>query len=259
MIVYSKDTLKDALINIRARGWIKGGRPGNVGSVGNTLEDLLEIKENNLPIPNAAEWELKAQRGPTTSLTTLFHLAPSPRALHMVPKILLPCYGWSLNQAPSSSTRLSFRQTIGCSSVSPRGFKVVMDNVERRVVISFNAQSVSPTNTDWLHSVADRMGNLNELNPQPYWGLDDLCHHAGAKLTNCFYSIVDHHVEEGVEYFQYSRFFMLEHFSTDRFLTGIASGNIMVDFDARTGHDHGTKFRARAGYFPLLYDSAEEF
>ena len=53
----------------------------------NTLEDLLGIEENNLPIPNAAEWELKAQRKNTRSLTTLFHIEPSPRALKFVPEI----------------------------------------------------------------------------------------------------------------------------------------------------------------------------
>ncbi len=42
------------------------------------LEDLLGIEENNLPIPNAAEWELKAQRANTSALTTLFHIEPQP-------------------------------------------------------------------------------------------------------------------------------------------------------------------------------------
>jgi hypothetical protein len=43
-------------------GWIPDNRPGNIGGVGNTLEDLLGIEENNLPILNASEWELKCQR-----------------------------------------------------------------------------------------------------------------------------------------------------------------------------------------------------
>lgn len=38
--------------------------------IGNALEDLLGLSENNLPIPNAAEWELKLQRLNSTSLTT---------------------------------------------------------------------------------------------------------------------------------------------------------------------------------------------
>ncbi|MDH4262220.1 MAG: MvaI/BcnI family restriction endonuclease [Spirochaetia bacterium] len=38
---------------------IQNSRAGNHCGIGNTLEDLLGITENNLPIPNAAEWELK--------------------------------------------------------------------------------------------------------------------------------------------------------------------------------------------------------
>lgn len=62
----------EELRRIRSRGWIKNARPGNAGSIGNTLEDLLGIEENNLPIPNAVEWELKCQKANTSSLTTLF-------------------------------------------------------------------------------------------------------------------------------------------------------------------------------------------
>jgi len=54
-VIYTKQTIIDRLKEIRALGWIKNARHGNAGGVGNTLEDLLGIKENNLPIPNAAE------------------------------------------------------------------------------------------------------------------------------------------------------------------------------------------------------------
>ena len=54
---FTKESLIERLIEIRNMGWIKNARPGNAGGVGNTLEDLLGIEENNLPIPNAAEWE----------------------------------------------------------------------------------------------------------------------------------------------------------------------------------------------------------
>jgi hypothetical protein len=72
--LFTKDQLLKELRAIQERGWIQTQRPGNDGAVGNTLEDLLGIEENNLPIPNAAEWEMKAQRRTTTSLTTLFHM-----------------------------------------------------------------------------------------------------------------------------------------------------------------------------------------
>jgi len=102
----------------------KCNRQGNQGSVGNTLEDLLGIEENNLPIPNASEWELKAQRKNTTSLTTLFHCEPSPRAIKFVPQILLLKYGLKHQEAGIKypENEMSFRQTISGKSRSDRGF-----------------------------------------------------------------------------------------------------------------------------------------
>jgi len=121
--IYTKEQLIDELRRIRDMGWIKNNRPGNVGGVGNTLEDLLGIQENNLPIPNASEWELKCQRSSTSSLTTLFHCEPSPTALRIVPSILLPKYGWRHKLAGSiyPETEMSFRQTITGSFRSDRG------------------------------------------------------------------------------------------------------------------------------------------
>src|SRR5438270_13965349 len=97
--IYTKTTHNEKLKEIAQMGWIPNARHGNVGGIGNTLEDLLEIKENNLPIPNAAEWELKTQRIHTSSLTTLFHTEPSPRAIRFVPQVFLPKYGWLHKEA----------------------------------------------------------------------------------------------------------------------------------------------------------------
>lgn len=35
----------------------------------------------------------------------------------------------------------------------------------------------------------------------------------------------------------------------------IELGDILVDFDGRTGHNHGTKFRFRNNRLPELYES----
>ena len=61
----TKEELIEKIKEIKSRGWIENYRRGNDGAVGNILEDLLGIPENNLPIPNAAEWELKSQRSNT--------------------------------------------------------------------------------------------------------------------------------------------------------------------------------------------------
>ena len=46
-------------------------------------------------------------------------------------------------------------------------------------------------------------------------------------------------------------------FSLEKFLNGIKVGFVLVDFDARTGHNHGTKFRLRQNRFPDLYNRVE--
>ncbi|CAD6493895.1 MAG: MvaI/BcnI restriction endonuclease family protein [Candidatus Argoarchaeum ethanivorans] len=255
MKIYTKDSLIAELKDISARGWIENARHGNQGGIGNTLEDLLEITENNLPIPNAAEWELKSQRLDTTSLTTLFHIEPSPRAIKFVPKVLLLKYGWPHKEAGKkySNNEMSFRQTIHGRSPSDRGFMVKIDRTNRKVIISFDSNSVSERHGDWLNSVRDRIG-LNELDPQPYWGFDDLANKAGTKLLNCFYVQAEVKKQDGKEFYKYSNVMMLQKFNFDGFINQIEEGNILIDFDARTGHNHGTKFRMRQNCLPNLYE-----
>ncbi len=256
MEIFTKNQLIKELQRIKESGWIKNARPGNVGGIGNTLEDLLGIEENNLPIPNASEWELKTQRKKTSSLTTLFHMEPSPRALRFVPQIFLLKYGWKHQEAGLKypQNEMSFRQTIGGNNRSDRGFKVVINRDEQKVLISFNASSVSDKHSDWLKSVEERIG-IDELNPQPYWGFNDLFHKAGTKLLNCFYIQAKVKRIEGVEFYHYTDIMMLQNISIDKFLLALEHNDILVDFDARTGHNHGTKFRLRQNKLPDLYDN----
>ncbi|HDS30077.1 MAG TPA: MvaI/BcnI restriction endonuclease family protein, partial [Firmicutes bacterium] len=229
MRILTKEDLIGALKDIRNKGWIPNARHGNAGGVGNTLEDLLGITENNLPIPNAAEWELKCQRGNTSSLTTLFHMEPSPRAIRFIPNILLPKYGWRHQEAGSkyADEEMSFRQTITGTNRTDRGFGLVVDRQAMKVVISFDATAVSSRHNEWLESVKRRAG-LGELTPQPYWGFDDLFHKAGTKLLNCFYIVADVKREHGREFFFYSKIMMLQKLSLAKFLNAIESGNILV-------------------------------
>lgn len=255
--MYTKESLIASLRAIRAQGWIQNARRGNVGGIGNTLEDLLGITENNLPIANAGEWELKTQRANTRALTTLLHTEPSPRAVRFVPATLLPKYGWPHAEAGLTypSNELSFRQTISGLSRSDRGFGVVIDLSKRKLLISFDANAVSAAHADWRNSVQQRVGHLLELDPQPYWGFDDLFAKARSKLLNNFYVRAEVRNIQGHEEYHYTEIYMCQHFSLDKFLLAIQNGYVLVDFDARTGHNHGTKFRLRQDKMPELYDS----
>lgn len=252
---YTKDELIEKFKELYSRGWVENRRFGNHGGIGNTLEDFLGIEENNLPIPNAVEWELKAQRLNSKSLTTLFHIEPSPRAIRFVSQMLLPNYGWRHQEAGGKydEQEMSFRQTIHANSRSDRGFKVIVDRNERKILISFDYRSVDLRHSEWLKNVKERIG-LEEISPQPYWGFDDLEYKAGTKLLNTFYVQADVKRKDGKEYYRYSKVTMLQKFNFKGFLHALEKGFILVDFDARSGHNHGTKFRMRQNALPMLYE-----
>ena len=253
--VFSKEELISKLSAVKDMGWIENYRRGNDGSAGNVLEDLLEIPENNLAIANSGEWEFKTKRKKSTSLSTLLHNEPSPRKAYLVPKLLLPFYGWKHQNAGSKypETEMSFRQTIYCKRYSDRGFTVKLDRAEERIVINFDATKVDSRHADWLKSVEDRIG-LGDISPTPYWGFRDVANHVGAKLVNCFYVFVDVRREGGREYLKFDDIRMLSTFSMDKFIDALENGFIYIDFDARTGHNHGTKFRIRESNMHLLYE-----
>lgn len=147
----------------------------------------------------------------------------------------------------------NLQNTIHGNSASDRGFMVKIDHKKRKVLISFDYSKVANVHEDWLRSVEAKV-RLGELNPQPYWGFDDLASKAGTKLLNCFYVQAEVKKENGKEFYRYSKVTMLQKFSFEGFLKELENGNILIDFDARTGHNHGTKFRLRQNCFPDLYE-----
>ena len=253
--VFTKEELISNLKVIKAMGWIENYRKGNDGSAGNVLEDLLDVPENNLAIANSGEWEFKTKRKTSSSLSTLLHNEPSPRNAFLVPRLLLPYYGWNHQLAGSKypDTEMSFRQTIYCKRFSDRGFTVRLDRKEEKIVINFDALQVDDRHSDWLNSVQERVG-LGDISPVPYWGFRDVAAHVGAKLVNCFYVFVDVKQENGKEYLQYNDIKMLSTFSMAKFIDALENNLIYIDFDARTGHNHGTKFRIREANIHLLYE-----
>ena len=120
------------------------------------------------------------------------------------------------------------------------------------------ANTNDPEISMWLASVRDRVG-LRGLDPQPYWGLDDLRYEIGSKVKNCVYVVADTKVINGHEFFRYLRLVVLSDFSFEGFVKCIQDGGVLVDFDARTGHNHGTKFRIRQNRWFDLYSSIAEY
>lgn len=261
MNLLTKKELTEQIRSICESGWHQSVKKTkdtrNDGAVGNTLETLLGIKENNLPIPNAREWELKGQRSRTKSLITLKHIDPSPRALGIVPHLLLPFYGWRHKKAGKKypDTEMSFRSTTSATQYTKRGFRIIVDRGQEKVKFVFDASKANkndPVVARWLENVKERIG-LGPFETDPYWGFEDLRYAIGEKIKNCFYVVADSKVDEKKEYFHYIQLHILSGFSFDKFLSCVESGIVLVDFDARTGHNHGTKFRIKQDSWLSLY------
>lgn len=258
---FTKQSLIAELLKIKNLGWIEIKRnKNNVGNIGNTLEDLLGIEENNLPIPNASEWELKTQRKNTSSLLTLFHMEPSPKALSIVP-YLLTNFGWRHEKAGTQypNDEKSFRQTLSYHNPTARGFDLDVDENNRKIVVTFDINKISNDLTDYKDYLLTNQKDALDLSHIPYWGFDDLYHKAGIKLKNCFFVIADEKSENGKKMAKYEDIIMLSKFRIEKLIENIKNKNIYVDFDARTGHNHGTKFRVRPAAFPLLYENITYF
>lgn len=223
------------------------------------MEDLLGIKENNLPIPNASEWELKTQRKNTSALLTLFHMEPSPKALNITSYLLIN-YGWKHKRAGITyqQNERSFRQTLSYHNPTIRGFDLDIDNVNKRILITFNIEKIDISLQDYKSFLINNNNNyILDSNYTPYWGFDDVFHKAGTKLKNCFFITADEKTKDTKKFVKYEDIIMLSGFKIEKLIENIVANNIYIDFDARTGHNHGTKFRIKPSAFPLLYENVK--
>jgi len=254
-----KEELLKKLKAIQELGWLHTNRSKNDGAVGNTLEDLLEIPENNLAIANTVDWELKAQRKKTGSMITLFHLDPHPRKPEsIVSKVLLPYYGWEHKQAGKKhpENERSFRATINGKSFMNRGFKLKVDSVKRTVDILYNPNETDLKHSAWKENVLDYHGKNEKV--IAYWNFDELQTKCVGKIRNTIYVIADSRKVNGQEEFKYEKIELLEDFAFNNLLRGLINGDILIDFDARTGHNHGTKFRIKQNNWPVLFSKITE-
>lgn len=249
----SKRELIDRLKELKRRGWIQTREQFNDGLVGNTLEDYLGIDENNLSLPDAGIYEIKSQRMETSSLTTLFHFDPYPRRPKSVVKhVLGPVYGWP----HETLDEWSFRITMYGNGYTNRGFKITLDEENDKLWVDFNPDKVDPSLKDWLDEVLKKQHRFFTL-PKPYWQLEDLKKKVKKKISNIIYIHAKSRKSNSYEEFRYDEATLYENIDFERFKEGLKTGEVLVDFDARTGHNHGTKFRIRQGTLKNFFEHVE--
>ena len=213
--------LKQKLTKIEKMGYIKTHRHGDTG-IGKTLEDLLGIQENNIPLPDIREVaELKSYRRNTKSMMTLFTLEPLPRGGGR-DRILLDGFGYSKRNNKRSK---ELHSTLSCKR---------HNNQSLRLSIEKNKIKVK--------------GIGRRLNI--YWDMESLKKKFNDKLPALVYVLADTKVIGGEEYFHFNEAHFLDGFDFDFFKKRVKADDIVVDLRMYyrpngSVRNHGTAFRIK--------------
>ena len=214
-------TLKKKLQNIKKQGFVKSHRVGDTG-IGKTLEDLLGIKENNIPLHDISDVaELKAYRKDATSMLTLFTLEPLPEGGDR-DRLLLDNFGYSKRDNQRSK---ELHSTLSCRRYNNQGLKLSVEKDKIRV-----------------------QGKGKRLNI--YWDIESLEKKFHDKLPALVYVLADRKIIKNKEHFNFNEAYLLTDFDFESFKKMVKKDEIVVDFRMYYRPDgsvrnHGTGFRVK--------------
>ncbi len=216
---------------IKSQKWIKTHRPGPTG-IGKTLEDLLEIEENNIHAPDFADYELKAMRTKSSSMLTLFTKSPSP---HGINSCLLQNYGF----VPDNYNNKVLHITLNANRFTNCG------NTGKSLKINCTNEKIEIIDND---------------NYKPaFWDNEDLRKEFSKKyIYRLAFVFADSRYRGANEEFYFHTAWELYDFSFDRMIDLLREGLILVDirigrYASGNVHDHGTGFRIKPQYLSSLF------
>ena len=223
---------------IKNMGWVKTHRTGRTG-IGKTLEDLLEIAENNIQGPDFGEYELKSARKNSNSMLTLITKSPDTRSANTILRLK---YGYSSGAYDNDEKVLH-------STLNAVTFTQIAD--------TGHALKITPID-DKLY-IEDENGMTDV-----FWSVDVLKRQLDKKLgTKFLYVKADSRGTGENEEFFYESAFLVEGFSAEKIIELLLQGSIYVDLrigqyhggknNGKT-HDHGTGLRIKEKDQPLLFE-----
>jgi len=214
-------TLKRKLQRIKNTGFIKTHRHGDTG-IGKTLEDLLGIKENNIPLPDiGGVAELKSCRKNAKSMMTLFTLEPLPKGGNR-DKLLLNNFGYSKRDNNRSK---ELHSTLSCKRYNNQNLRLSVEKDKIRV-----------------------KGKGKRINI--FWDMKSVRNKFNKKLPALVYVLADTKIIKDDEYFHFNEAYLLENFDFELFKKRVRADDIVVDFRMYyrpngSVRNHGTGFRVK--------------
>ena len=225
------DKLKSKLNEISGRGFIKSHRLNNTG-IGKTLEDEMDIEENNLPEGDfkigELPVELKTQRKTASSRVTLSTKEPT----------------WILNKK---------------EVINKTGYKDVKERIGLKITLNtlkFNNKGYKLEISDnKIFIVHERLGKVC------FFEIDKLMEIIKKKIgDNLLFVLAEVKKEKDIEFFHYSEAILFSNFYEEKFKELINSGQIIWEFRLHLKpsgaiRDHGSGFRINRKYLSNLYEN----
>lgn len=215
------NTLKKELQRVKKLGFVPTHRIGDTG-IGKTLEDLLNIKENNIPLHDiAGVAELKTYRRNTKSMLTLFTLEPLPKGGDR-DRMLLDNFGYSRR---ANGRLKELHSTLSCKNYNNQSLRLCVTTDKIRV-----------------------QGKNKRLNI--YWDIKSVQKKFGNKLPALIYILADTKEIKGKEYFYFNEAYLLSGLDFNLFKNMLRKDQIVVDFRLYyrpngSVRNHGTGFRIK--------------
>ena len=219
---------KRAFAILKKRGWTPSKRKGPTG-IGQTLEQSLGLKENNIAVPDLKNVELKAHRIGSSSLITLFTF--NRKVWKMKPLEAIRKYG-----TPDQDGRVGLYFTM----------------------------SRTPNSTGLFLHIESETISVRHISGEMIaeWNLDMLAERFMQKLPALILVGAFSEMRGDVEWFKYDRAQLLTDTSVSIIRNQIMEGNILVDLRLHdkitSARNHGTGFRAREDKLPALFKNVKE-
>lgn len=223
------------LIELKTRGYVKTHRAGQTG-IGKTLEDLLEIEENNISISNTTFAEIKSARKGSQSMLTLFTKSPLPQEANTK---LLSRFGYVTLESGGRKILHTTAWATGYNQLRGQpGFKVHV-TPRKLALVSIKGEEIA------------------------YWDEPTLKSSFEKKLHHLLYVLANYRGSGNKEEFWFNEAWFLSGFDFKGFINAVNEGVICIDTrigqypDGRT-HDHGTGFRVLPDKLNLCFSRREK-
>lgn len=226
--------IQNRLQDLKDRGFIPTHRRGPTG-IGHTLEQELQLDENNLAIPDlGGRVELKANRKKSGSMVTLFTFN---RSVWQTPqKEVIETFGYIDDKG-----RQSLYSTVFYGYPNPQGLGIQIDRRNHKVNLCHKNQVLGT------------------------WSVFTIVGKFVTKLERLMVVFADNRIskETGKEEFHFNEAYLLDKPEPDNFLDAFEKGLIAIDVRMHLKHtgvvrNHGTGFRIDERNITSLYENRKQ-